>query len=82
MTDCVICLEPFSIGQKIVQVPICKHYFHPDCCLKWFQSATQEDGRKCPLCNAEISVDLIKAYRNSLEASDKVVINIEDKRGD
>ncbi len=35
-TDCIICMEPFYQLQPIVRIQMCMHYFHPECCSKWF----------------------------------------------
>ena len=38
LTDCVICIDPFIEHQKILRIPTCRHFFHPDCLKKWFES--------------------------------------------
>ena len=40
MADCVICLDTFEPGTEVVQIPMCRHYFHEACCHKWFSSKT------------------------------------------
>jgi hypothetical protein len=54
--ECVICLEAFTDGQQVVEIPMCHHLFHPDCLEKWFQSQIQATERRCPLCNIEVSL--------------------------
>ena len=41
---CAICLEIFSIGNKISYLP-CTHYFHSSCIKNWIRIKI-----KCPLC--------------------------------
>ena len=42
---CVICLENFSIGDKISYLP-CIHFFHSPCIKNWARIKN-----KCPICN-------------------------------
>ena len=42
---CAICLEIFSIGNKISYLP-CFHYFHSSCIKNWLKIKN-----KCPFCN-------------------------------
>ena len=49
--ECVICLEEFSIGEKICYLP-CFHFFHSDCIKKWIDNSS-----KCPVCNNIIKFD-------------------------
>jgi len=42
---CIICLEAFSIGDKISYLP-CFHYFHSSCIKNWIKIKN-----KCPFCN-------------------------------
>ena len=46
--NCSICLENYSIGDKIVYLP-CFHFYHTKCIQTWVKSSD-----KCPLCNVEI----------------------------
>ena len=41
--DCVICMEPFKEGKTIKRIPNCRHFFHPDCIMQWFESKQQEE---------------------------------------
>lgn len=51
-TECMVCLEPFSNGEKVSKVDhkqgesFC--YFHTDCITGWFNSTNQRRG-ECPL---------------------------------
>ena len=49
--DCVICMEAFKEGKKVKRIPNCRHFFHSDCIMKWFESKCQEDEQRCPSCN-------------------------------
>ena len=42
---CAICLENFSIGDKIIYLP-CVHFFHSSCIKNWVRIKS-----KCPICN-------------------------------
>lgn len=55
--ECVICIDEFTEGNKILRIPTCKHFFHYECGKKWFDSENQEDEQKCPMCNKEINVN-------------------------
>lgn len=46
--DCVVCLENFLEGHAIKRIPTCRHFFHPHCCAKWFESKIDEDEQRCP----------------------------------
>ena len=42
---CSICLENFSINDKIIYLP-CIHYFHSSCIKNWIRIKN-----RCPICN-------------------------------
>ena len=46
---CGICLEIFSIGDKVSYLP-CFHYFHSSCIKNWIRVKN-----KCPFCNNTIT---------------------------
>ena len=46
--NCLICLEKYSIGDKICYLP-CLHLFHFFCIKKWIKIKN-----RCPLCNVSI----------------------------
>ena len=63
--ECTICMDPFVSGAKIRKIPSCKHFFHDECLMKWLSGSNQVDSQKCPLCNEDITVDLLeKAIEN------------------
>ncbi|EPY50992.1 RNF family protein [Schizosaccharomyces cryophilus OY26] len=45
--ECVICLEAFNRGDKVIALP-CKHEFHRNCISKW----VVDYRHTCPTCNA------------------------------
>ena len=47
--QCYICLEEFSKGEEIRELP-CHHAFHQKCVDKWLLRSS----RKCPTCRAEV----------------------------
>ncbi|XP_068644950.1 E3 ubiquitin-protein ligase RING1-like [Aristolochia californica] len=47
---CTICLDQFSVGVKVVQMP-CVHTFHRDCIVSWL-----ERSHVCPLCRFEMPI--------------------------
>ena len=42
---CLICLENYSISDKICYLP-CFHFFHSSCIKEWIKNKSV-----CPLCN-------------------------------
>lgn len=42
---CPICLEMFTHGKRVIQLD-CKHYYHKECIMSWYQKK-----KICPLCN-------------------------------
>lgn len=47
MTECIICLEPFTEGDPLRTLP-CMHRYHKPCIDSWLTVRLS-----CPLCNAE-----------------------------
>lgn len=47
--SCTICMEPYSAGHTIVQLP-CRHYFHDHCASHWLRGNVF-----CPLCRTVVS---------------------------
>ena len=58
--ECVICCEDLKKGCAIRKIPVCKHIFHSKCIDNWFKTKIEEAIHKCPLCNAEITIEKIK----------------------
>ncbi|XP_012845403.1 PREDICTED: uncharacterized protein LOC105965407, partial [Erythranthe guttata] len=49
--ECSICLEEFSEGARVVQLP-CRHMFDEDCILRWLS-----ENRVCPYCRHLFPLD-------------------------
>ena len=60
LKECVICMEGFKNGEDILEIPTCGHFFHSNCCSKWFLSQARSDVKKCPLCNEVLNNDKMK----------------------
>ncbi|KAJ1883062.1 hypothetical protein H4R99_001125 [Coemansia sp. RSA 1722] len=60
--NCAVCLEEFSVGEKVRQLP-CRHYFHVLCIDPWLgkRSAT------CPLCNYDVGAAFGKSSSNTAD---------------
>ena len=61
LSDCVICMETFKNGENVRQIPSCRHIFHPDCIMKWLEAPQSLETQKCPMCNAEISEQILRS---------------------
>ena len=46
-TDCVICHEPFALGDMLRTLPGCEHAYHAGCIGHWLGIKAE-----CPLCKA------------------------------
>lgn len=62
--ECCICTDVFKKGEKVKKVPLCRHIFHSPCIDNWFKIKIEQEIQRCPLCNTEITVDKIKAYKS------------------
>ena len=69
INSCVICMENFREGQQVLEIPICNHCFHHDCCEQWFLSAQQAEEKRCPLCNEVLN-------KETLTSGQKASINL------
>jgi len=49
-TSCTICIEEFIRGEKLILLPQCGHFFHPQCITPWLQ----EKKGSCPLCQTMV----------------------------
>eukprot|EP00794_Sanderia_malayensis_P005493 gene5493-6178_t len=49
VTECVICLEKFSCGNRVKLLP-CKHFFHNVCIENWLLSGNSANNQRCPIC--------------------------------
>ncbi|PKA51932.1 RING-H2 finger protein ATL51 [Apostasia shenzhenica] len=46
-TECSVCLTAFREGEKVRQLPACRHSFHAPCIDMWLYSHSS-----CPFCRA------------------------------
>lgn len=53
---CSICLEIFTEGQKVKELPGCNHQFHINCIALWLLRS-----RICPFCKQEITEANVRA---------------------
>ncbi|XP_075485482.1 RING-H2 finger protein ATL66-like [Primulina tabacum] len=51
-SECCICLGMFGDGDKVKELPGCKHVFHSECVDKWLNTHSS-----CPLCRASLRAD-------------------------
>ena len=71
--ECPICLVSGeeSEDDKFVELP-CKHKFHHKCILLW-----KEEGNNCPICRADINIDLnvstINVIPSSLSSEENII---------
>jgi len=48
-SQCSVCLCDFEIDEEVIQLPNCKHIFHPPCVLRWL-----ELHDSCPICRTPL----------------------------
>ena len=58
--ECVICMDTFTNGAKVRKIPSCRHIFHDDCLMKWLSGAQQQEAQKCPMCNSDVTVEILE----------------------
>lgn len=46
--ECPICMEEIPVGDNILLLTTCTHFFHPECILRW-----SEQSNTCPFCRGE-----------------------------
>jgi len=51
-TSCSICIDDFEHAEKLVLLPQCGHFFHPECIVTWLK----EKKATCPLCQTVVDV--------------------------
>ncbi len=62
---CVICLEPYHDNVEIAFLPCDpRHHFHASCLEQWMSSGCT----KCPICNAEVTVEAAEGCRGYEES--------------
>ena len=62
-------MDTFENGKKIRKIPSCRHIFHDECLMKWLSNDQNMETQKCPMCNSEITVEILeKAIAESSDA--------------
>jgi Ring finger domain len=60
---CVICLEPYKVGDTVSIGPLCRHVFHAACLQGW----TRQCHASCPCCRQDLqnnAADTAKSVSN------------------
>ena len=50
--ECIICAEPYAVGDTMIQMPTCSHCFHEKCALMWLNG-----HNTCPTCRRELPAE-------------------------
>ena len=50
--DCVVCRDPFVVGDIVMRLPFCSHAFHENCAMSWLSR-----HNTCPNCRRELPTD-------------------------
>ena len=58
LNTCCICLQQFEVKEGVIELPGCKHKYHPPCIRSWFDTHT-----RCPYCRNDVA--LMIANRNA-----------------
>ncbi|EFJ35296.1 hypothetical protein SELMODRAFT_438576, partial [Selaginella moellendorffii] len=48
-TQCAVCLGEYQIGEKLQQLPTCRHTFHVECIDEWLAG-----NSTCPICRTSL----------------------------
>ncbi|KAJ3692171.1 hypothetical protein LUZ60_012521 [Juncus effusus] len=67
-STCSICLEAIKGGEKVKELPVCKHLFHVKCIDMWLFSHLT-----CPFCRSDIQPS-VKPLTESPTASDQLPV--------
>lgn len=52
-------MEEFVVGAKVRKIPSCRHILHDECLMKWFSQPQQMEAQKCPMCNSDITLQIL-----------------------
>ena len=67
LSECVVCLETFEIGDKVAWSKGhtgCKHVWHVECISSWLRQLKHEE---CPSCRASLLPELQRSDLKSAE---------------
>ena len=53
-------MDNFVNGAKVRRIPSCRHIFHDHCLMKWLGGGQQVDNQKCPMCNSDITIEILE----------------------
>ena len=53
-------MEAFDNQSMVRKIPSCRHIFHDECIMKWFGGSQQTDAQKCPMCNSDITPEILE----------------------
>merc|ERR1712226_718190 len=54
---CPICVEDFKVNDEVLELPSCKHSYHPECCIDWLKK-----NGTCPLCRTGVKGHLLREF--------------------
>ncbi|KAF2686325.1 hypothetical protein K458DRAFT_387332 [Lentithecium fluviatile CBS 122367] len=60
---CSICLEDWSISQRIIETSPCKHIFHETCLVTWLNT---NNRTTCPYCRQVLYQNAHQSWRKQL----------------
>jgi len=67
-TTCVLCQRPTGPGDGGLFALPCAHVFHAQCMYEW--TSPQRGGRRCPVCSAALSTEMIEVARTRVNRHD------------
>ncbi|KAM7258720.1 hypothetical protein ACFE04_014461 [Oxalis oulophora] len=73
--ECVICLNEFTVGERIRLLPKCNHGFHKRCIDKWLTS--HSSCPKCRQCLIETCQKIIDSSSEYPPTVQEIIVNIE-----
>jgi Ring finger domain len=62
---CAVCLDQFKLGERIIQLAKCVHFFHRDCITPWFARSDT-----CPMCRGKVTPDEPMVTDNDVDMFD------------
>ena len=81
MDSCPICTVEFIEGDQVTRMPPCGHFVHEDCARSWFDTKNQEREQRCPLCNLQLDITILRDLKKEKEKRDMSNLNIVEGMG-